>query len=180
MLAVTWTKGHDKELDILFDQLRERQHQDHNHRLWKNYSPRMLDDCVACTIVFDDDNNPLVCASISSRSCWPDGAYRIFNRMWKPTQRKEFLRKVTQGAGLVGTSQIEWLKQNTNYKLYFISRETSNWQEWMIESFRDDHNLIFNTDTYKYLTCFCETQDACWQHIIYNGDQDILTQWKRR
>jgi hypothetical protein len=167
-------------MDTLFDSLREKQHQDKTHRLWKNYNKRMMDDCVACTIVFDCDNQPIVCSSISARSCWPDDTYRIYNRLWKPNDRKEYLRRVTLGVGAAGASQIDWLKQHTDFELYFISRETSNWQDWMIDSFKNDHNIHFTKDPYKYLTCPCEQQDACWQYIIYNGNQDILKQWKHR
>lgn len=179
MHATTWAPGTNNELDQLFDELRERQYQDHTHRLWENYSKEKMGKSIALTIVFEDDNTPLVCGTIASRSWWPVNTYRIYNRMWKPNQRKEFLRRVTPSVGMLGVSQVNWLKENTTCDLYFISRETDNWQEWMIKHFLE-YGLEFKTDKYKYLTCSKEILDSCWQHIIYNGNDRILAEWKHR
>ena len=77
-------------------------------------------------------------------------------------------------------SQISWLKENTDSRLHFISRQTDNWESWVMRNFQEVYNISFRTDNYKYLTCPNECDDTCWQKIIYNGDPEILTQWKRR
>jgi hypothetical protein len=81
--------------------------------------------------------------------------------------------------GLTAKSQIEWLKENTDCKLYFISRQTDNWNDWMIEHFKE-YGIEFKTDNYMYLTCPNECDDTCWQRIIYSGDTGLLEQWKRK
>jgi hypothetical protein len=81
--------------------------------------------------------------------------------------------------GYSAKSQIEWLQQNTDCKLYFISRQTGNWQEWMSTHFKD-YGIDFKYDNYKYLTCPNECDDTCWQHIVYSGDEQLLNVWKRR
>jgi len=181
MKTITWVPGTDAIHDELFDQLREQHYNDHSHRLWQNYSRKEFDFIrpVALTIYFDDDNIPEVCSSISERDCWPKGAYRIHNRVWKCNNKKQFLRRVSPSMGYSAKSQIEWLKENTDCKLYFISRQTNNWDEWMIEHFKE-YDIHFKTDNYMYLTCPNECDDTCWQRIIYSGDESLLAQWKRK
>jgi transposase len=82
--------------------------------------------------------------------------------------------------GLIAQSQAAWLKANTNCELFFISRQTTNWEEWMIKHFNKDFAFDFNTDKYLYLTCSNEYDDTCWQKIIYSGNTEILKKWKRR
>jgi hypothetical protein len=77
------------------------------------------------------------------------------------------------------TYQIDWLTKNTDCQLYFISRQTANWEDWCIRQFQKQFNLSFTNGTYKYLTCPNECDDTCWQTIIYNGNKDLLTQWKK-
>jgi hypothetical protein len=179
MKVKTWSPDTDLVMDQLFDQLREKQYNDKTHRLWKNYSKENFKHAVALTIVFNKDDVPEVCTSISSRSCWPENVYRIYNRTWKPFNKQKFLRTVTPAMGLAGQDQIAWLK-NKKCDLYFISRETENWQSWMIENFAKDFNINFKSDNYMYLTCPNECDESCWQRIIYNGDENVLKKWKRR
>lgn len=180
MQAKTWIPGTEPELDELWERLREIRYQDRSHRLWENYSADSFRSSIALTIVFNDQEEPEVCSSISSRSCWPKGAYRIYNRTWKCSNKQQFLRTVTPAMGIAGLDQVRWLKENKNCQLYFISRETDNWQQWMIENFAISHGLDFKMDNYLYLTCPNECDANCWQRIIYNGNEDLLSQWKRK
>jgi len=180
MHTVTWRPGQNKEFDSLFDDLREQQYQDRSHRLWKNYSKENFNNAVALTICFNDLDVPEMCSSISSRDCWPTGAYRILNRLWKHSNKIAYPRVMSSSFGSSAQSQINWLKDNTSYQLYFISRQTDNWEQWCISNFRDRFSLPFKTDNYKYLTCPNECDDTCWQSIIYNGNETTLSQWKKR
>jgi hypothetical protein len=182
MRVETWEKGSVPELDLLFDQLREQQYQDRSHRLWQNYSKTSFEHAgiIACTIYFDDDNLPELCSSIASRTCWPTDAFRILNRAWKPNNKKLFLRKISDCMGKSAISQINWLAKNTDCKLYFVSRQTDHWDHWVISNFKSQFKLEFETDAYKYLTCPNESDNTCWQTIIYNGNLELLEQWKRK
>jgi hypothetical protein len=182
MRVETWTKGSVPELDFLFDQLREQQYQDRSHRLWQNYSKTSFEHAgiIACTIYFDDDDLPEMCSSIASRDCWPVNAYRILNRLWKHSNKIKFPRVMSPSFAESAKSQIAWLAQNTNCELYFISRQTDNWEEWVIKNFQEVYGVSFKTDNYKYLTCPNECDDTCWQKIIYNGNEQLLTQWKQK
>jgi hypothetical protein len=82
--------------------------------------------------------------------------------------------------GITAQSQIDWLRDNTKSQLYFISRQTNNWNDWMIAHFDKNFEIKFKTDKYAYLTCPNECDETCWQPIIYNGDEQLLTTWKRR
>jgi hypothetical protein len=81
---------------------------------------------------------------------------------------------------LSGKSQIEWLETCSDCQLYFISRETDNWQKWMIENFSNTHGLNFEMDDHLYLTCPNECDNSCWQNIIYNGNRELLQTWQRK
>ena len=180
MNTITWAPGTDLKMDLLFDQLREQQYNDRSHRLWKNYSKDSFDFAVALTICFNDNDEPEMCSSIASRDCWPVNAYRILNRLWKHSNKIKFPRVMSPSFAESAKSQIEWLAHNTNCELYFISRQTDNWEEWVIKNFQEVYGVGFKTDNYKYLTCPNECDDTCWQKIIYNGNEQLLTQWKQK
>lgn len=180
MNVTTWIPGTDKYLDKLFDDLREKRYQDHDNRLWQNYSRKFYDFTIAHTIFFDDNGVPELCASIGSRECWPKNVYRIVNRTWKCNNKKKYLKKISVCMGESVKSQIDWLEKNTDCELYFISRQTNNWDNWVIDSFQKDFQVSFTKTNYKYLTCPCETDSTCWQKIIYNGNPKLLEHWKKK
>lgn len=182
MRTITWAPGSNPEMDQLFDQLRQRQHQDQTHRLWKNYAPENFSFAVALTIHFGDDNEPEMCSSIALRDCWPQETYRILNRLWKVHDHRKSGAPSTMSPsfGFSARSQVEWLNTHTKHRLYFISRETDNWERWVARQFKKTYELEFATTDYRYLTCPNECDETCWQNIIYNGDPGILEQWKRR
>ena len=180
MKTITWSPGTNPELDRLFDSLRDEQYQDRSHRLWKNYSKDSFEFAVALTICFNDSGVPEMCSSIASRDCWPDRAYRILNRLWKHSNKIKFPRVMSPSFAESAKSQIEWLANNTDCELYFISRQTDNWEEWVIRNFKEVYNVSFETDKYKYLTCPNECDETCWQNIIYHGDASVLDRWKRQ
>lgn len=179
MKTVTWALGSDNNLDNLFDSLREIQYKDTSHRLWKNYDREFLKSVVATTICFEDSGEPTMCSSISERDCWPKGAYRILNRLWKVNNKIVYPRKMSPSFAESAKSQIEWLKNNVDCKLYFISRQTDNWETWVINNFDRHYQVKFTTDSYKYLTCPNESDSTCWQKIIYNGEKKLLKKWTR-
>jgi hypothetical protein len=180
MRTVTWAPGSDLELDKLFNDLREQQYQDRSHRLWENYSRDSFKFAVALTICFDNNDVPEMCASVASRDCWPENVYRILNRLWKHSNKIKYPRTMSPSFADVAKSQIAWLKEHTNYQLYFISRQTDNWEEWVIRNFKEVYDIPFETDKYKYLTCPNECDNACWQKIIYHGDARVLDVWKKQ
>lgn len=180
--AKTWRPGRNDELDKLFDTLRDNVYQDQTHELWQNYSKDRFKHCVALTISFDNDI-PLFCSSIANKTPWhhwPDGVYRIMNRYWRVGKNHNFLKRISKGSGVMAQSQLNWLKENTDYELAFISRQTDNWQEFMINSFKNDFDIDFKMDNYIYCTCETPNDDSCWQKIIYTGNPDVLETWKRR
>jgi len=180
MNTITWAPGTNPEMDNLFDELREQHYNDHDHRYWSNYSREAFDMAVALTICFDDSGTPEICTSIASRDCWPKHAYRILNRLWKHSNKIHYPRRMSPSFGACAKSQKEWLEQNTDYQLLFISRQTDNWQQFTLSNFQDHYNMKFEMDNYKYLTCPNECDESCWQYIIYQGDITLLSQWNKR
>lgn len=182
MHTITWAPGTNLEMDKLYDTLREQQYQDTSHRLHENYSKDSFAfaGIIAYTICFNDNNIPEICSSISNRPCWPDTACRILNRTWKTNNKQVRMKEISQAMGHTSIDQINWVKKNTNFNLYFISRQTDNWMNWVATNFKRQFNLNFNIATNKYLTCPNECDETCWQHIIYNGDEEILKIWKSK
>lgn len=180
MKAVTWIPGENAELDQLFDLLREQQYQNQEHRLWKNYGKDSFQYAVALTICFNSDNVPEICSSIASRDCWPKNAYRILNRMWKHSNKVFHSKRISEAMAASVVSQISWLKENTTCDLYFISRQTNNWMDWVAEKFKQQYSIDFNIASNKYLTCPNECDETCWQHVIYSGNKELLAQWKSK
>lgn len=179
MYTKTWMPGTDKDLDSLFEMLRQTQYNDHSHKLWSNYSTSAFKDCSALTINFVDDK-PFFCSSILKRTCWPDGVYRILNRLWKPAVRSTSLRRLSPGIGSMLHSQLDWLRSNTDFELAFVSRETDHWQQFCVDNFTKHFNLDFKIDNHKYLTCHNEKDNSCWQKILYYGNESLLDSWKRK
>jgi hypothetical protein len=180
MEAITWVPGTDQEFDQLFNVLRIQQYNDKSHRLWKNYGPDAFENATALTITFNDENQPEICSSIITRPCWPNNVYRILNRTWKQVNRLTRIPGLSPAFGATTLHQIEWLKENTEHEMFFISRGSEMWANWMVNKFKIQYNLEFKTDHYKYLTCPNECDDTCWQTMIYIGNSELLSQWKRR
>ena len=179
MHCETWVPGSNTELDTLFDKLREQQYRNTEHPLWKNYSKSSFNDCTILSIAFGSSGDPEFCSSVTQRECWPEHAYRILNRVWKINPIPGPIRKIKPSAGVMLHSQIDWLKQHTDCKLVFLSREGPTWQKFTIDQYKN-FNLEFKTDTYKYRTCATPNGQSCWQHIIYQGDDSVLENWDRK
>jgi hypothetical protein len=178
MKTITWRKGEDRYLDDLFESLRLKQYNNKEHRYWSNYDLSHFKFSVAYTIHFDDDEHPESCSVISNRSCWPTDVYRILTRTWKIKEnRKTFLRTVSDCMGYSALSQIKWLEQNTDYRLYFISRQTNNWNSWMKKHFNEKFGIQFELDQRRFKTCDDDNSDSCFQNIIYSGSKNILEGW---
>ena len=178
MYTKTWKFGTDPNLDQLFESLRDKQYQDRNHPLWYNYSPTSFNESEVVSINFVNEQ-PFFCSSILKRDCWPLNVYRILNRLWKPAPRAVAISRLSPGLGSMLHSQLDWLRENTDFKLAFVSRDSDNWQKFFLENFKNYFNLNFKMDNYKYLTCSNPEDQSCWQKIIYYGDDTLLTQWKR-
>lgn len=181
MKTYTWVPGTEPELDKIFEDARALQYSNTSHRLWKNYSPEAFNEVTALTITFNDDFVPEVCSSILTRNCWPENAYRILNRTWRHSNRIAKPREAISPEFADCTRhQIEWLKENINPDLIFVSRETDNWMKWVVRNYKKDYGIEFSIGSGKYLTCPNECDDSCWQHIIYQGNSELLMQWKNR
>jgi hypothetical protein len=181
MHTETWVPNTNPQLDSLFEELRSKQHSDTSHPLYHNYAKDNFVDVLALSILFDDDNEPLSVGSILQRDCWPSKACRILNRFWKVNDKRlKVLSRVTPAVSEMIRSQHEYVKQNTDFELVFMSRQYDNWQKFTVHSLSKHYGLEFNYDHYKYLTWTDESQETSWQNIIYSGNEKLLEQWKRR
>lgn len=182
MKTYTWAPGTDSYLDDIFNQTREEHYQSIEHRLRENYSKHSFDyaDIVAYTIAFNDNDVPEICSTIANRPCWPGPAYRILNRLWKHTNKVKHSTFISEAMVSNVISQVQWLEENTDCELYFISRQTDNWMKWVSTKFSEQYDINFTIAEDKYLTCPNECDDSCWQRIIYIGDKEILSEWKSK
>jgi hypothetical protein len=180
MNTITWKPGTRLDLDHLFDELRQKHYEDQSHRLWKNYHRDAFKNVLALTICFDDEGTPEMCSSILERDCWPKGAFRVLNRLWKCNNKILYPRVMSPSWGLSAQSQFKWMQENVQYKLCFISRQSVKWKKFTQEEFARQFNIHWKTDNYQYLTCPNEQDESCWQSILYLGNDDLLTNWRRR
>lgn len=181
MTAITWKPGTDSLYDPLFDHLRELHYRDKTHHLWSNYNrEHFINEAAALTIVFDNHGNPTHCGSVLQRSCWPDKVYRVLNRLWRVNRYDGPIKDIDPNGGLLLKSQIDWLQENTDYELAFISRESKHFQKWLIGQCRKNYQLDFEHDDYLYLTCPNPSDNSCWQRIIYQGNKNLLESWTRK
>jgi hypothetical protein len=83
---------------------------------------------------------------------------------------------------LVGSEMCirDRLKDNTDYQLYFLSRQTDDWRNFTKQEFSRQFDINWNMDNFKYLTCSNEQDESCWQPILYIGDKNLLLNWKRK
>lgn len=179
MYSKIWIPGTNKELDDLFEHLRQIQYNNKEVELWQNYNENAFKKCVALTITFDDDHNPDFCGGIRIRDCWPKQVYRICDRLWRHSQRKIHIKN-SPGTGVTAKNQIEWLKEHTDMKLVFVSRESEKWQRYVVTQWKRQVDLDFEYDSYKYRTCTTPDDPSCWQYIIYSGDNTLLQEWQRK
>ena len=170
-----WTPNSDSILDDQFHELRQKQFTS-KHKLRQNYSKSDFDDCLKLTMVEDSSGKILACSSILQRDIWPSGVYRILNRLWKPSNKIFIVKDIAEAIVVTMNNQIEWLKINTDMKLYFISREKPGWTTWAIDKSKRS-GFEFKTDPRRFQTCKHFNSERCWQQIIYNGNCSLLNLW---
>lgn len=180
MYVENWKPGTNRRLDQEFDILRRMHYNDRHHPLWANYHEDAFKECIALTIMYNKNGYPHFCASILNRPCWPSKAYRIINRLWKVVPHFNVLTRLSNEGGVLIAGQIKWLQENTDCELHFISREVSNWRKFSQRELRHRYDLEFKTTEHKYLTCDNTSDNSCWQYILYQGDDSVLENWRKR
>lgn len=179
MYVENWRPGTSRRLDQEFDILRRMMHNDSRHPLHANYNEDAFRECIALSIMYNNNGYPHFCSSILNRPCWPEQAYRVINRLWKVVPHDSVLTKFSDEGITLLKSQITWLQENTDSKLHFISREYEHWRKFTQRELVK-HNLIFSTTEHRYLTCDNTGDNTCWQYILYQGEHTLLENWNRR
>ncbi len=174
--AITWTI--DPVLDAIYEDLRKKHYVKIGHRLYKNYSKDHLSEVSAKTIYWGHSGEPEIVCSILKRPCWPDDTYRILNRLWKPEMLTGPIFDISEGFAKILEDQISWCELR-GAKGVFMSREGSgSWQKWANEKLTKMTGIKFHRLHDKFLTCSNESDDSCWQRILYYGDLSVVDQWK--
>jgi hypothetical protein len=174
--VTTWTN--DDALDAIYEKLRRQHYIKSGHRLYKNYSPKHINEVSAKSIYWGHSGEPEIVSSILSRPCWPEGTYRILNRLWKPKMLTNPIFDINEGFSKLIEDQVSWceLRGATGF---FMSREGDTaWREWAIENLKKQTDLEFHLPNAKFLTCNDESDESCWQKIIYHGSLENLDNWK--
>lgn len=176
--VTTWTT--DTALDAIYEDLRKKHYVNTGHRLYKNYSQDHLREVSAKSIYWGHSGEPEIVASILARSCWPEGTFRILNRLWKPKMLTNPIFEINEGFSKLIEDQINWC-QLREAKGFFMSRQGDTaWREWAVEKLEPQTNLKFYLPDDKFLTCNNEEKDDCWQKIVFYGDIEQLDNWKSK
>jgi len=176
--VTTWVN--DSTLDAVYEQYRQLQFENTNHRLYSNYSIAHISEVSAKSIYWGYDGRPKIICSILARTCWPQDTYRILNRLWKPTMNSGSAFDIDQGFGMLIEDQLAWCKRN-NSQAVFMSRQTDGkWQQWASEILTNMTGMEFYLPNEKFLTCSNEADRSCWQKIIFHGDKNVLNNWSHK
>jgi hypothetical protein len=107
--------------------------------------------------------------------------YRVLNRFWKVNPHDSAIPHIHPIAAELLRSQIEWIHDNTDVRLIFISRETAHWQQFAVRNLSQHHGIDFTYESRdKYLTCDDLECDSCWQTVIYQGTGTVLNEWTHK
>lgn len=180
MYVENWQPGTNRRLDQEFDVLRRMHYNDKQQPLWANYNEDAFKECAALSIMYNKNGYPHFCSSILNKVCWPTHAYRILNRMWKVVSHNSILVKLSEEGEVLLKGQIKWLQDNTDYRLHFVSREYDSWRRFSQREWHQRYGLEFKTTEHKYLTCDNTGDNSCWQYILYQGDDSVLENWRKR
>jgi len=176
--VTTWTV--DPALDAIYEDLRKKHYINTGHRLYKNYSQNHIQEVSAKSIYWGHSGEPEIVSSILARPCWPEGTFRILNRLWKPKMLTNPIFDINEGFSKLIEDQISWCELR-GAKGFFMSRQGNTaWREWAVDKLQQQTNLEFHLPDEKFLTCGDEDIDDCWQKIIYYGDLEQLDNWKKK
>jgi hypothetical protein len=176
--VVTWTV--DPSMDSIYEMLRASHHLNQSHRLSSNYGPEHVKELSAKSIYWDADAGPRIVSSVLARRCWPDGVYRILNRLWKPRMNTGSPFGIDPGFGKMVIDQLSFCRSR-GAKAVFMSRQTDGgWQKWASNGLQEMTGLTFHSSEDLFLTCENEDDDSCWQRILLCGPIESLDLWKRK
>jgi hypothetical protein len=116
----TWTQ--DSALQLRFDLARETIARS-NHPLANNYqcnfnSSEIIAYSMSCT-----DREVYLCSSIARKSYWPQGVYRVLNRVFKPVPKDVFTKSIEDFWTDQVVQQLEFCKTLSDFKTAIVSRK---------------------------------------------------------
>lgn len=177
-VVTTWKT--DPLLDLIYDDLRQQHYNRQHLRLYRNYSHDHVKEVSVKSIYWRDDGSPGIICSVLGRKCWPQGTYRILNRLWKPTINTGPRRGIDHGFSMLVINQTQWC-MDRGARAVFMSRQTDGWTRWAGEHFNRSTGLFFECPTGRYLTCDDDENNECWQKILIHGDvNSVLNTWRNK
>ena len=169
----------DNTLFQLFEESRALEASQTNS-LAVNYSDQnyFLDQQIRFFIGFDKDV-PVVFSSIFRLDWWPEGAYRILNRLWKPNKNATIKKTIDPLFFIMVTAQTEWLSTQPNFKVAFVSRQGNS--KKYLKYFAEQNNCNGNNmNEFDLPIRTCQGPDCdCLQNIVYIGDRAVLEGWPK-
>lgn len=149
---------------------------EYNHTLVENYTADnfVLAEQEQLTIYFED-GVPKMFSTIYRRPWWLPGCYRVLNRVWKIPRTTEFNKKIYEGTYLSTISQIEWCKQQPNFRAALMTRQGNNRILRAMEQELTARGYPFNND---HMLWICKGERAvCQQYAAIYGDISIIEDW---
>jgi hypothetical protein len=170
----------DDPLIKVFDHYRDLQ-ENAGDKLSENYQLKNFSykEQEVFTIGYKD-NDPHIFSTIFRRPWWPPGAYRILNRMWKVSRQEHIAKTVDLTFIEMVEKQIDWLKENKDFTVAFMSREHDS--KNTLENFAQHLNKLsdnYQFNVFENRVWVCEgSAEHCFQDILYTGDKRVLDSWK--
>lgn len=170
--------AHDSTLAAKFNYYKSIEHSS-NHVLSENYSDEnfvLNEQTILCFYQLDEMSEPSLFSTIYRRDWWPDGCYRIINRIWQyPRNRYHMKNNVNDHVYEMIIEQIKWCQKLPNFRTAFISRQRVN-------RLYDKFSQTLKTYGYDFIVgpklwvCKGSCND-CYQKVLYYGDNSVFNNW---
>jgi hypothetical protein len=100
--------------------------------------------------------------------------------MWKVSRQEHIAKTVDLIFLEMVEKQIDWLKENKDFTVAFMSREHDS--KNTLENFAQHLNKLsdnYQFDVFENRVWVCEgPAEQCFQDILYTGDKRVLESWK--
>jgi hypothetical protein len=118
----TYTWISNSELQSRFDSAR-LQIAASDHPLAINYKDRFNESEIVAYSISCTDDTVYLCGSIARKPYWPAGVYRVLNRLFKPTPKDVFTKRIESFWVDMALQQVEFCKTLPDFRSAIISRK---------------------------------------------------------
>lgn len=160
-------------LQKIFDKERNQiAHTD--HPLAVNYSTWFDPKEIIAYTMSAERGSVYLCSTIGRKDYWPEGTYRVLNRLFKGKPQNIVSKNITNYWHDQVKAQIEFLKTLPDFRTAIISRKQG--YRRVLGKFRDElaeHGIDFTLSEKPVWVCNDFNNPECLQDILFFGENCI-------